>query len=467
MNATFNRLFGLVSGVILVVCVVSIALWADEGLKKIDVPNGGHIVYGSMAGQFTPQTAMGQILHRVSVVCGDRPQIGRLIQNHDGDLLAVFFTVTAKNDGNRSLAGLAIVSAPKTQTAGGALLYDDADRFPSTVNSLFQRLKQEIGAVPAAQGGTQSAPSAQGTESAQSGETSLTSASAGSAVSAGAAVPAAPAQPLHLVRFPDGTGVIGLPTGWNVVHAQTGDVLATGPRGEALRFGEHIGVIDPSNPQSRVLMNPNSRGGAPGDFVAIRFGADPAVAFKSASAQLAQKHGRQAPTLNVTKVQDIPMQGGKNYFMLGDVDQHDGKGQQSFLAQVIMSQPMAVGTWQMMIYYVQAPPQVLQEERATIAQIFPSYSANGQMIEAQMQRQIQLDKQNADRLNSMVAASVDQSDRSTAGMSDLLRGQTVILDTQYNGHARVSDDLAAGLIDANPNRFEYVPTSQYVKGIDY
>jgi hypothetical protein len=44
---------------------------------------------------------------------------------------------------------------------------------------------------------------------------------------------------------------------------------------------------------------------------------------------------------------------------------------------------------------------------------------------------------------------------------------SVIRDTEYDDHARVSDDLAASLIDANPNRFEYVLTCKYIKGIDY
>jgi hypothetical protein len=52
-------------------------------------------------------------------------------------------------------------------------------------------------------------------------------------------------------------------------------------------------------------------------------------------------------------------------------------------------------------------------------------------------------------------------------MSDFLRNQTVIVDTETGGHARTSDELADMLMRANPNRFEAVPTSQYIKGIDY
>ena len=51
--------------------------------------------------------------------------------------------------------------------------------------------------------------------------------------------------------------------------------------------------------------------------------------------------------------------------------------------------------------------------------------------------------------------------------SDYLRGTTVIHDTELNGHGRVSDDVADALVHADPNRFEVVPPSQYVQGIDY
>jgi hypothetical protein len=90
---------------------------------------------------------MGQLLHQVSLVCGDRPQLGRLLQNPSGEILAAFFTVTAKKQDGRPMAGLALVSVPQNGNATAAILADHADRFPSSVNSLFQRLKREMGAA--------------------------------------------------------------------------------------------------------------------------------------------------------------------------------------------------------------------------------------------------------------------------------------------------------------------------------
>jgi hypothetical protein len=52
-------------------------------------------------------------------------------------------------------------------------------------------------------------------------------------------------------------------------------------------------------------------------------------------------------------------------------------------------------------------------------------------------------------------------------MSNMLRDQTVVVDTRTGGHATTSDDLAGALISANPNRFQSVSPSGYIPGIDY
>lgn len=68
----------------------------QAGIKTIDNPDGGHIYLGVLAGQPAPQEALGKTLHRLTVLCGDRPQLGRLVQNSSGEILAGFFTVTAR-----------------------------------------------------------------------------------------------------------------------------------------------------------------------------------------------------------------------------------------------------------------------------------------------------------------------------------------------------------------------------------
>lgn len=457
MSRGFYRFFVLLFGATLLPAAEGLA--ADTTLTMVKAPGGGQISFGPLSGQMTPEAAMGNVLHRVSVYCGDRPVMGKPVQGDNGDILAVFFTVTGKNQDGKPMAGLAIVSVPKNDTARAAILSDYADTFPTTVNSMFALLKQKMGITQtSATSGTQSAPS--GGSSAAAGPATKPK----STGAAAAPAKAGPAQPLVLNRFTDGTGAIGLPTGWTMGRAQLGDVGATGPQGEALRFGWTIAVIDPTNPASRTLMG---RGGTPPNFVAIPFGTDPTNEFKSGITQLAQKAKKQPPVVNIGTVQEIPLQGGKNYMLYGDIDVKDGKGAQSLVLQMINTPPEPMGTWQMTWNQFMAPPQVMAEEAATVGAIISSYSKDPNRINLIVNQQIQIGIQQTHQAIAMVQQYTDSSNQMTQGMSDFLRGQSVVVDTQTGEHARTSDQLSDALVQANPNRYQTLSTGQYIKGIDY
>ena len=99
--------------------------------------------------------------------------------------------------------------------------------------------------------------------------------------------------------------------------------------------------------------------------------------------------------------------------------------------------------------------------------MLPTYKTNNAVIMAELNadnRQVQQVTSNALRNARQMT---DASDRSTQAMSDYLRGQTVVSDSALNGHGRVDDDVANALIAANPNRFQAVSSSNYIRGIDY
>ena len=404
------------------------------GIKTITMPEGGHIFYGAIPSQPTPTAALGQTLHKLSQVCGDRPQLGKLLKMKSGDLVAVFFTVNAKSQDGRALAGLAIAYAPQSGTAGGAVLLDDKDRFPSTVNSMFERLKKEIAPL------LPPPPASSGSPTPQTS--------------------AAPAATLKPFQFPDGSGFIGLPDGWSLKNARLGDVTAAGPNGEGLRFGWTIAVIDPTNPASRSL-------GAAPNFVRIPYSASPADAYKAVLAQYAQKARKPAPNVEIQKVQELPLQGGKNYMLYGDLPAQNGQPEQSLVTQLIITMPLTMGTWQITAFQFTAPTNVMANERATIGEIFPSYTRNNRYVNAVVNNMIVSGIEATNQFVSSVQKITDDSDRTTAGFSDFLRGQTVLMDTETGGHARTSDDLADLVTGSNPNRFQVVPLSDYIKGIDY
>jgi hypothetical protein len=63
--------------------------------------------------------------------------------------------------------------------------------------------------------------------------------------------------------------------------------------------------------------------------------------------------------------------------------------------------------------------------------------------------------------------SQDIQDRQFQAFDNNLLDRTVIRDTDLNGDGTVSNDLAQALIESNPDRFQEVPPSEYVQGIDY
>jgi hypothetical protein len=449
MKATVKTIFLLASSAILLACATVTASPAGDGIKTVDVPTGGHIMFGPLPGQITPQIAIGKVLHVVSQHCGDRPQITNILKASNGEILAAFFTVTAKNQDGHKLTGLVIASAPKSGQAAAVLLYDDSDRFASSLNPMFKRLQQEISASPSALGPpTSSSPSASPSSSASS-----------------LPAPTAPAAPLQTYRFPDGTGSIGLPAGWNVAFAQKADILAKGPKGEVLRFGLAVSIVDPRDPRSSAL-GPMRNGTGPGNFLAIPFGIDGATAFKEFNAQMAIKNRKPSNTLNIGNIEQVPTTGGGRIFLIsGDMDTHDGQGPVYFVARVVMSAQLALGGWEMTIYQVNIPKQLYPQEANTIAHIYPSYNVNVGVMLGIIKTEIDEVNRITENFINWSNKLTESSDRTTAGFSDFLREQTVIRSTETGKHFRADDPAAQWLI--NSGRFEPVPLSQYIKGIDF
>ena len=155
--------------------------------------------------------------------------------------------------------------------------------------------------------------------------------------------------------------------------------------------------------------------------------------------------------------------------LYGDVDRHDGSGTQSTITEIIMSvpDPKTLGSYQMKVFAITASSQVMQQDAATIAEIFPNYSLNTKSVNAVAIQGIQeiIVQQRASTayFNQQMAST----DLMSQGMSDLLRGESVFTDSDTGMRYRGPDDLASALQNANPNRFQTVPLSQYIQGVDY
>jgi len=155
--------------------------------------------------------------------------------------------------------------------------------------------------------------------------------------------------------------------------------------------------------------------------------------------------------------------------LYGDVDRHDGSGPRSTLTEIVLSvpDPKILGSYQMKVFQITAAPQVMQQDAATIPEIFSNYSLNAKYVNAVAMQGLQeiIVQQRASTayFNQQMAST----DLASQGMSDLLRGESVFTDNDTGMRYRGPDDLASALQNANPNRFQTVPLSQYIHGVDY
>jgi hypothetical protein len=265
-----------------------------------------------------------------------------------------------------------------------------------------------------------------------------------------------------------------------------GTMEAQGPNGETLLFGVFIPVMDPRNPQTRAMINLETQGGRlplPGLWVAIPYGTEPGNAFISAAAQLAQKQKRPAPTVNITKVTEGQAQGrARQIIFQADSDSHDGKGLMALSVQLYIVPPMDnSGNWGLAVSQASVPKALFEQETPTLVAIAKSYRTNGQVIQGEVQQQIRMSNEFT---NSVLAraranqaafdqklahdrANEDARDKSFQAFDNVILGRSVVEDTERNAHGTISNDYADALVRSNPDRFRYVPTQDYLKGIDY
>jgi hypothetical protein len=127
------------------------------------------------------------------------------------------------------------------------------------------------------------------------------------------------------------------------------------------------------------------------------------------------------------------------------------------------------------------PKQLADKEWPTITAIANSWRLNGAVIQAQTQAEIgrikqiganakaQADAAHAaeDAHNASVEARWDSQARSNQNFSNYLLDQTVVQDNNTGGHATVWNQYADSLVKNDPNRYQYVQTPDFLKGIDY
>ena len=436
-------------GWMIIALVLSIPAHAQDGLKTIDNSGGGQIVYGPLAGQSSLQGAMATMLRNVHDHFGDRPAIDGFYQARGTNSVATFFTLTAKSPAGKRIRGMVIVSLAKPgQTADGAIMYDDADRFAKTWSAMMRQLNQ-----------VWHRDHPQPAQSSQPG---------------GASAPPHAVQPLHQTVFPDGSGTVGLPDGWRITGSNHGSVWADGPNGESVALAVIRHMIDPNN----QFMLGNGRRVPAGSAIS------PCCDLLRAWLASAQLPGGSAPSFHMISSSMMqPGQGGSGgVVIVGELDNHDGKGPLRTKLQLSkLGGAPGSGTWDMMVFRLSVPTRLADQEGPTLAAIGSSLRQDARAIrmegdaetraineraESGRKAQSKIDEAHYQSNRDIDATRTEQAKRNQA-FDNYLLDQTVVQYNETGEHGTTGYATANWLVTQFPNQFQYVPTKDFVKPTDY
>ena len=436
---------------------------AQTGLKTIDNSKGGKIVYGQVQGQSTEAGAMGTILHSLHTQYSDRPQVGKVFQVRGTNSVAVFLTLVKRNQGNAKIAGMLIASKMADGHVEAALLSDDAARFGSTINPMLKKLFTVW-------------------HPAGSSHASASSSSSGGASSSAA---------LHSYSLPDHSASVSLPDGWKVEPSSgMGTIMASGPNGEVVALGYAYLASDTNNPAVQRTMNTLRNGGlrntAYANALYYPYGGDLAKTFVDLAHMMSKKNGRPEGDFKISSETRVQTAGNlRCAHLLGQVDAHDGKGTREMNTVFCSSPPGRFGSYMSVAYHTAVPMSVADKERSTMGAILASFSESQAVIRGQANaiaapaieqihaigRQAAQQAANAhaaeDAHNQAVEKRWDANDKNNQAFSNYLLDQAVIQDNVNHTHSTEWNQTADAMVKNNPDRYEYVPTPNFWKGVDY
>ena len=415
---------------------------ADEALQVIDSRGAGKIVFGVME-KTSPANAMGAVLSHVHREFGTAPLVGKVFESRDGKNFGAFFTVSANAPGSKSYAGLAIVSMAAGMEGAAAALYDETARFAQSEPKLLHTLGEAWRAAAA---------------------------SPGSDRESSAVVPRLNATP-----FPDGSGAVDLPAGWRITFASHGSALIAGPHNEAVLLSNTVGPIyDPNNPQVQARLR----------FANPR---NPPILCPTADALhtylCVVRRNNGEPTFQLKQSRPSPAlrQAVEAVLIDADLDLHDGKGLRSCELGLSLTAVGPQGGRTLGVNGTCAPQALAVQEQPTLKAIYDSYSINGQVVAQEFKGDEQRSRQagNNARIQANAAhaaedarsaafqAHMDNIDRFSKSFQNIQLDQTELQDNQEHARGAVPNALADAWMKANPDRYQAVPSQDFLKGADF
>jgi hypothetical protein len=472
-----SSVFLSLSIVVLCACKASTQAPAPAPLTTITAPQGGRIVYGAVAGATTQSAVLTSLLARVHSLCGEKPQIGRVFQFTGTNSVGVFFTVTDHPEGNIPLAGMVIARSTGPNQVDGAMIYDVASRFGTTVNPMLQQLSGVW------QPGGQAAASG-------------SSPAGANAASASGNGHSASATQLHTVSAPDNSASIGIADGWQLdPHSAGGTMSMIGPSGEQAVYAAMKSAVDPNNPQQVQAVRYGIYKGS--GTMLYPYHPDLGKAYPELLQAWRSSNNLPPAKLQVDKIE--PIKGASNCVLVtGHIDA-DGQGMKKMIDDICQSQPAQWGAYTITRTFNIMTDAQSEPEQSTVMAMYQSVKVNQQVINQQMQQKL-AQKQQSDQqwqawgqqqsdliraqgqaaqtnfaaqqaANDAQHASWNAGQTANAqnaqGFSNYLLDQSVVQNNGTGGHATLWNNAAEGLVQSNPSKYSYVTNPNLVPGTDF
>jgi len=445
-------------------CVTFASDEAQDGLKTIDNPGGGQLVYGALAGQSSLPAAMGYMLRQVRGHFGDRPQISKFFQTKGGDSVATFFNLTAKNQSGsvgsgKLITGLVIVTMPRTGAPpAAAVLYDEAARFARTEPDMMQALNNAWRNEAIRYAATQPARNPEGLAPHDGQPTG----------------PQPADQTLHQATAGDRSASIGLAPGWKIASVAGGNLRAEGPSGEVIDIAGMIQQIhDPRFTQNRRM--PYGNNGS--TFVAPMNG-DLFASYVNLVNQARQSQGKPPASFRLVSSKSIPPRALEAIF---ELDLHDGKGMRKGSVRLDPVFTPGVPTWALSVTGSNAPETVFATANPVMMAMYKTYSQDRNIIGREQQAVLNgiaaagarsranAAAADARRISSSAAFNqhMDDIDRSSKSFQNYQFDRSQLQDNDLNARGTVDNRTADALVKAYPDRYQIITRPDFIRGVDY
>ena len=237
-----------------------------------------------------------------------------------------------------------------------------------------------------------------------------------------AAAPAPDVQNWRRVPFPDGSGSVELPDGWQVVASSKGMADIVGPDGGYAALGIWTPVIDPAMAMQMQQM----LGSTPGVVAPY---SDPLSALQQVFPYLDQGVSQRQVTRIIGQAPVTSPAAGQAAYIDFEYRTTDFGGTHDRRGVTLVITMPGYGQW---VYYssmVSSPVQNFEELLPTMARIWESYQVAGQVLRERLDT-ARRDLAEVDRILRESEQTRQASiDRIAANWTEVLRNQTVIEDS--------------------------------------